>query len=177
MKKSVAISIAVLLFMTIGTVQGHDHGTNKTKKALGKLEGKEVSVLAKSHFNEDFGNLPDVQWIRSANFDEASFTRNGIKMKAWYGDDARLIGTTSYVSFSDVPAKGQKEIKARYKDYTIGPVVFFEDNETNESDMILYGMQFEDADNYFVELSKGKDIIVLKVTPESNVSFFQKLSK
>jgi hypothetical protein len=179
MKKSVAGSIVVLLLMTIGTVQSYGQETKNEKKAekkaLTKLEGTEVNALAKSHFNVDFGNIPDVQWKRSANFDEASFTKNGKKMKAWYDVDANLVGTTTFVNFSDVPEKGQKEIKAKYKDYTIGSVVFFDDSEINESDMILYGMQFDDADNYFVELAKGTSKIVLKVNTEGNVAYFTKL--
>ncbi len=62
-----------------------------------------------------------------------------------------------------------------YKDYTIGPVVFYDDNEANSTDMILYGEQFEDADNYFVELSKGTKKIVVQVSPEGVVYFFKQL--
>jgi hypothetical protein len=179
MKKSVVMSMALLLFMTIGSIKSNAQETKKDikseKKALRKLEGTKVNVLAKDHFVANFGNLPDVQWKRTVNFDEAAFTKNGKKMKAWYDGDANLVGITSNVTFADVPVAGQKEIKAKYKDYTIGSVVFYDDSEANETDMMLYDMQFDDADNYFVELVKGSDKIVLMVNPEGNVSFFKKL--
>ena len=47
--------------------------------------------------------------------------------------------------------------------------------KTITTDMILYGLQFEDQDNYFVELTKGKDKIVVQVTPEGDVFFFKQL--
>jgi len=179
MKKSIVILMAVLFFVTIGTIQGSDQNTKKETKSVAKtprkLEGTKVSDLAKTHFLTDFGNLADVTWQRTANFDEATFTKNGKKIDAWYDYEANLVGTTSAAAFADVPASGQKEIKSLYKDYSIGPVVFYDDNEGNETDMILYGMQFIDADNYFVELTKGSDKIVVMVSPDGNVSFFKKL--
>jgi len=39
----------------------------------------------------------------------------------------------------------------------------------------LYGVQFEDADNYFVELSKGIKKNVLQVNTEGVVCFFKQL--
>ena len=96
-------------------------------------------------------------------------------MKAFYDGDGSLVGTTSSITFAQIPAKGQKEINTKYKGYKIGPVVFFDDNENNETDMILYGLQFDDTDSYFVELTKGQDKIVVKVDPAGFVDFFMKL--
>ena len=41
--------------------------------------------------------------------------------------------------------------------------------------MIMYGVQFDDADNYFVELSKGSSKIVVKVDMKGEVTFFKQL--
>lgn len=38
--------------------------------------------------------------------------------------------------------------------------------------MILYGQQFADEDNYFVELVKGSKKIVLRSNMAGDVSFF-----
>ena len=86
-----------------------------------------------------------------------------------------LVGTTETVNFTDLPAKGQQEINKRYADFKIGQVIFFDDNEWNETDMIMYGSQFNDADNYFVELSKGNDKIVVRVDVPGYVYYFTKL--
>jgi hypothetical protein len=186
MKNLIAVIAAGLLFITIGSANGQAQGPNKEvknsktetkaeRKELRRLNGSNVSELAKTNFISQFGNLPNVEWKRVDTFDEAIFTKNGIKTTAWYDFDANLVGTTNYTSFTNIPAAGQKGIKDRFKDYVVGSVLFFDDNEANKTDMMLYGVQFDDADNYFVELTKDKNVIVAKVTPQGAVSIFQKL--
>ena len=75
-------------------------------------------------------------------------------------------------TFSDLPASAQKQINKEYKDYTIEKVIFFDDNEDVDTDMILYGSQFDDADNYFVELRKDNKDVVLQVTMDGLVGYF-----
>jgi hypothetical protein len=154
--------------------------TNKEQKSdrvgLKKLEGTLVSNNSKIAFNTDFKTATNVQSKRIDTFDEFSFTNNdGQKMTAYYDFNGVLVGTTQDKTIADLPAKGLQKIKEMYKDYTIGPVVFFDDNELNESDMILWGIQFDDADNYFAELSNGTKKTIVKVSPEGFVSFFENL--
>jgi hypothetical protein len=177
MKKSAVLFMALLFVLSV--VQGQTKQTDKKEMkkervALKKLEGSNVSVTAKNSFNVDFGKVSNVKWLREGVFDEATFTKDGIVMKAFYDIEGKLVGTTQTKTFADVPANGQKEIKTRYKDYTIGPVIFFDDNEANETDMVLYGVQFEDEDNYFVELTKGAKKIVVQVNNEGTF-FFKEL--
>jgi hypothetical protein len=140
--------------------------------ALKKLEGNNVSSVAKNNFSTDFGNMSNVKWKRLGTFDEATFTKNGKEMKAFYDYDGKMIGTTSVITFDDLPVTGQTEIKTRYKDYSVAKVVFFKDNIANQTDMILYGIQFDDVDCYFVELKKGTDKIVVKAKPDGEISYF-----
>ncbi|HTF27222.1 MAG TPA: hypothetical protein VK625_00180, partial [Flavitalea sp.] len=142
-----------------------------------KLEGKEVSYQAKQAFYTDFGNVPAGRWMRTSNFDEVLFTKDGHLMKAYYDFDANLVGTTSRKIFADIPMNAQKFIDKNYKGYIKEKVVLFDDNEPNETDMILYGEQFDDADNYFVELKKDNKEIVLQVNMSGDVSFFKQLKK
>jgi len=145
------------------------------RKALRKLEGTNVNEMAKTNFITDFGNVPGAVWKRVDTYDQVTFTKDGKKMTAFYDYDANLVGTTSIKKFTDLPAKGQQEIKTRYKDYKVGAVIFYDDNEANDTDMILYGAQFDDADNYFVELTKGAENIVVEVNPSGFVTYFKKL--
>ncbi len=180
--KKLGILLLTFLFV-LSVIQGQQQKSGqaqpkevkKERVALRKLEGNAVSQAAKNSFNADIGNLPNVQWRRIETLDEASFNKDGKEMKAFYDSFGTLVGTTTHVTFADVPVKGQQEIKARYKDYSIGPVVYFDDNEFNESDMMLYGAQFEDEDNYFVELARGANKIVLQVNPRGEVFFFKQL--
>jgi hypothetical protein len=179
MKKSIVMSTALLVFVTLGSIQINAQKTKNDPKTdrvpLKKMEGTKVSEQAKAHFIADFGNIPDVQWKRSVNFDEAVFTKNGKQMTAWYDFGENLVGTTAKVSFADVPANGREAIKAKYKDYTAETVIYFDDNEVNETDMILYNQQFDDADNYFVELVKVNSKIVVRVNTRGEIFFFKQL--
>lgn len=171
--KKVAVLSMMFLF-AVSVVMGQARKTAMTP--LKKLEGKEINVAAKNSFVSQFGNIQNVKWERSSNFDEATFVKDGKQMKAFFDYEGKFVGTTTHVTFADLPANAQKEIKSRYKDYTIVPtVVFYDDNELNETDMMLYGVQFEDADNYFVELTKGTKKIVLQVNMEGQVFFFKEL--
>jgi hypothetical protein len=173
MKKLVILSMAFLFCLS--ATQGQ---TKKSERvALKKLEGTTVSTVANNNFITDFGNIPNVAWRRLGTYDEAAFTKNGVQMTAFYDYNGKLVGTTQAKKFTDLPAKGQEQIKKDFKDYTVGPVIFFDDNEFNETDMILYGVQFDDEDSYMVELTKGSKKIVVQVSIQGNVSFFKELSK
>ncbi|HEV7381636.1 MAG TPA: hypothetical protein VGN64_17680 [Dyadobacter sp.] len=183
MKKLIAS--AIVAFVAIATVQVQAQTTTKevkkelksekkaAHKALRKLEGKEVSSRAKDQFMSDFDGVSNVSWARGAQFDEATFTKDGVKMTAYYDYDSKLVGTTSIKKFADLPASAQKEIKKRYKDYTTGAVIMYDDNENNDTDMFFYGTQFEDADHYFVTVSKAGKESILKVSTDGEVSFFK----
>ena len=147
------------------------------RKQLRKLEGKEASYQSKQAFYKDFGNIPVSKWRRSKNFDEATFTQNGKKMTAYYDYNSSLVGTTTQAHFSDLPASAQKEINKQYPGYAKTEVIFFDDNENNDTDMVLYGQQFDDEDNYFVVLQKGSSKLIVHSDSDGNVNFFKQLSK
>ncbi len=174
-------AMAAVLGQAPKTAMTQTKVTNKEVKAkmapLKKLEGKTVSSIAKNNFSTDFGSIANVKWVRSLNFDEAAFMKNGKGMTAFYDFDGTLVGTTETKMFTDIPAKAQTEIKSKYKDYSIGPVIFFDDNELNTTDMSLWNTQFEDQDNYFVELTKGTQKIIVQVHPTGDINLFTQLSK
>lgn len=145
------------------------------RKALKKLEGSDVSYQAKQAFATDFTNTSAVSWKRTPVFDEVSFTRDGTNQKAYYDADAKLVGTIIPKTFKDLPASAQAHINKKYPDYKKVTVLFFDDNEYNDTDMILFGNQFDDEDNYFTELSNGTRNIILQINMEGNVTFFREM--
>jgi len=189
MKKLAILSFAFLFVLSgvSGQVQKTEKEQKKeqkkeTKKVekservpLKKLEGTVVSPKAKSSFASDFGTVTNVQWKRVDTFDEVTFSSDGKVIKAFYDTDGTLVGTVQDKILADIPEKGQQAIKSKYPDYTIGRVILFDDNEANETDMILYGVQFDDSDNYFVELTKGTQKIVVKVDVTGALSLFKRL--
>jgi hypothetical protein len=184
MKKLAVLSMTFMV--TVAVLMGQAQKTEKVKEAkkeqkservaLKKLEGATVDNKAKIAFDTDFKGASNVQSKRVDTYDEFSFTnKDGHKMKAFYDENSVLVGTTQDKAMADLPAKGLQKIKEMYKDYSIGPVVFFNDNELNETDMILWGIQFDDTNNYFAELSKGTKKIIVKVSPGGSVNFFKNL--
>jgi len=145
------------------------------RKELRKLKGQEVTYQSREAFVKDFGDIPVTRMERTVNFDKFTFTQNGQEMTAYYDIESNLVGTVSDKTFSDLPANAQKYIQDKYKDYTPGTVIFFDDNELNETDMILFGTQFDDADNYFVELKKENKNIIVQVTMKGEVGYFSEM--
>jgi hypothetical protein len=145
------------------------------RKELKRSEGNEVSDQAQQQFRIDFGDIPVDKWERTANFDEASFLNKGYPMTAYYDADAQLVGTITNVAFEDIPSRAQEYIAQKYPDYSREGVVLFDDNESNETDMIVYGARVDDADNYFVDLKKDNQEIILQVSMFGDVSFFKQL--
>lgn len=157
-------------------VEGMIDKEKKTdRKEIKKLEGTEVSYQAKQAFMADFGKLPAASWSKLNNFDKVTFKKEGKLESAFYDADAKLVGTTQIKTFADLPAKGKASIHKYYKDYTAGNVLFFDDNEMNETDMILFGNQFADKDSYFVELAKGNKKIVVQVAMDGGVTYFARI--
>ncbi len=194
MKKLIASAIVVLF--TISTIQVNAQAVSKeikkeketahkemkaekkkAHKALRKLEGTEVSTRSKDSFYSDFGKVDNAKWKRGTEFDEVTFTKGGKTQVAFYDYDSKLVGTTSKAAFTDLPAKAIKEINAKFKDYVKGDVIMYDDNESNDSDMLLYGQQFEGADHYFVALNKAGKETILMVNMDGTVSFFKKVTQ
>jgi len=190
MKKLMIYSTAILMLISV-TLKAQDNTTTamnsvrSIKKSETKTERKEVrkedrnlvSERSINAFNEDFGDASNVAWERWGTFDEAMYTQGGIQHKAYYDASSKLIGTTTDETFADLPKAAQKEINKEYKGYHVDKVVFFKDNEYNEQNMMLYGNEFEDADNYFVEMSSKDKNIILQANPEGEVFFFKELRK
>lgn len=186
MKKLIASAVVALL--AIATIPTQAQTTAKeirkelktekkdSRKELRQQEGQEVNSKSKDNFETDFGKVENVKWTKGTQFDEAVFTKDGKITTAYYDYDSNLVGTTVNKKFADLPKTAQSEIKKRYKDYITGAVVLFDDNEANDTNMSFYGTQFEDADHYFVTVSKGKEEIILMVSMDGEVSYFKQVS-
>jgi hypothetical protein len=134
-----------------------------------------VSNLTKSNFVVDFKDPQNVHFERTKYFDEVSFMSGNKQLKAYYDVDNQLVGTTQEKSFADLPGNAQNEITKKYADYTVARVIQFDDNDINNTDMILYGVSFEDANNYFAELKNESKAIVLKIDKAGDVTFFSNM--
>lgn len=147
----------------------------EAKSELRKLNGKEVGSQAKQQLMIDFGTVNDVNWERTAHYDEATFMKDGKTLTAFYDYDSKLVGTTTKKTFSDLPANAQQFINENYKSYNVGDILEYDDNGNVRSNMMLFNQEIQDADNYFVELKNDNKKIVVQVSMEGNVSYFTRL--
>lgn len=183
MKKLLTLSAAGLMAFTVLQAQTDPPLTKEEKKEIKKekkenritlkrMEGTDVAYGSKQEFYRIYGNTTDVKWTRAQYMDEAVFNKDGVATTSYFDADGHLVGTTSVKTFADLPADAQRRIKKDYKDYSVERVVFFDDNEDVDTDMILYGQQFDDKDNYFAELKKDNKRVVVQVSTNGQVGFF-----
>jgi len=178
---SAALFMAVVLVMAnpLFTANGPDIKKKKENRKEQQREKSEVSMrppgrAIEFEFSQDFPNAKYVTWA-SGEFVEASFLDNDVLKTAYYDEDNNLVGSTTDMDASALPEKARDHINKMYPGYAIEKVVFFDDNEANDTDMFLFNQSFEDEDNYFPLLVKGSKKIILEVSPEGRVSFFQSL--
>jgi hypothetical protein len=132
----------------------------------------EADPMIKSQVTADFPDAKNIQFARVKDLNEVSFIQDKKKMNAYYDDGDQLVGTIQKESVADLPVNAQKEIQNKYPGYTIANVVKFDDNESDDSEMLLYGISLDDADNYFVELKNDSKAIAVKVDLSGGVNFF-----
>ncbi len=180
MKKIFLAASIILMSATVTFAQKEASIEGKEAKKELRSERRaenrsEVSDLTRNQFAMDFPGAKNVQFVKTKDFDEVSFMSGKKKLIAYYDVDSKLVGTTQNKTFADLPENAQKEILKKYAGYSVAAVVKYDDNENNETDMILYGTTFNDADNYFVELSDASKAIVVKVDLLGGVSFFKEI--
>ena len=182
--KKIFLSLSILL--TAGTITfahtNTDHNERKEERLARKEIRKEyhklrraenrneVSDVTRNQFAIDFPGAKNARFAKTKEFAEVLFINGKKKLKAYYDYDNELVGTTEKKAFADLPENAQKEILKKYSGYNIDQVFKFDDNKVNDTDMILYGTTFNDADNYFVELKKDSKDIILKVDLAGYVS-------
>jgi hypothetical protein len=120
----------------------------------------------------DFPNAKSITWTRSA-FTEATFYDGDVLKTAYYDEDNGLVGTTTDVDYSMLPGKARHYINKKYPGYSVRRVILFDDNESNDTDMFLFNSSFRDEDTWFPVLTSGSKQIILRVTADGNVLFFQ----
>jgi putative cell wall-binding protein len=181
MKKIISIFViaAILSVSTIAsfaqsaTTAVIGTSSKAAKKEKRKERQPEVSSRTLQQFTADFPGAIIMQSTRTGVMDKVLFTLNGAQTEAYYDVTSSLVGTVTTKTVNDIPAQVLKAIGKDYKGYTIGKVILFDDNEANDTDMILYGQQFADADNYFAELTKNGKRIIVQISPAGSVNFFK----
>lgn len=188
MRKLVFLVIAFLLTLNIGSfsqdLKNSPNDKNKKEKRidkrsdrreLKKLQGTKVSEISMKNFKIDFANATNVKWVRTPNYDIATFNLKMKEIRAYYDFEGKLVGTTEYKTKDDLPDRGMTNLQKKYKDYTIGRIIYFNNNHVSSSPMVLWGTEIEDRSSFFVELANGIKKLVVNIDHGGNVKLFKQL--
>ena len=134
-------------------------GTKKTNTAAN------VSYTVLNQFSADFADASNVNWSVNKNFQRADFTANGIKMTAFYSLQGDFVALTTDVDAKAIPTAAQKEIAEKYKGYKVIEVIVVQNNTELNPDA--------DETAYFVDLKSDTKEVLVKITPELHIQFYQ----
>ena len=86
-----------------------------------------------------------------------------------------MIGTTTIIKVTDLSNTLRKSIKKQYPDCTIGQITYFRESDQGATDMLLYGIQFENQNHYFIELSNNSSKFIAPGESNGDLTFFKQL--
>ena len=142
-----------------------------------KKDGKdaEVSYFAENNFLSKYYAAENVRWTVTSNFQKAVFTLEGKTMAAFFDRNGEYIATTQYVEASKIPAVGKKRLGKLYGDYKVSEVVRYDfDGDSDAHLQMLTGKRFYNT-VYFVSVESAKENVLVKVTPDGDVSYVRNL--
>lgn len=125
-----------------------------TSTAYAAPEAVDAKVL--SHFSSSFANAKSVTWKVTKAFSKATFTNNNKRTEVFYNAKDKLIGTSVYIDFKDLPRGTEDAIASNYEAYNMATAIEYTDAE--------------EVMNYYVEIENDKRTIVLQVTPQGDIT-------
>jgi len=134
-------------------------GTKKANTAVN------VSYSVLNQFSTDFADATNVTWTVNKNFQRAEFVANNIKMTAFYNLQGEFVALTTDVDAKAIPVKAQNEIAEKYTGYAVNEVIVVQNNTELNPDA--------DETAYFVDLKSDTKEVLVKITPESHIEFYQ----
>ncbi|GAB2684620.1 hypothetical protein GCM10027037_02290 [Mucilaginibacter koreensis] len=134
-----------------------------------KTDDKTASVTYKTatQFETDFKDATDVIWKTGSRCQQADFTVDGQRMSAFYSFDGQFMGLTHNVTAKAIPAKAMEKIEKQYEGYTVGRVIVLQTNTALNPDL--------DPVAYFVDLKNDSKEVLVRITPQLNIEFFQQI--
>ncbi len=140
----------------------------KEKSMMHKLE--RISKNTFDQFKANFPQAKNVSWTITDNYNEADFSLDGYCMAAFFDSEDNLVGVGQLISYEQLPKKAIENIGRHYGGYSIQKVIRYQDCQS-ANELNLYGSSFENKE-YFAFLKNPNKLLVLKIAPQGNVSYF-----
>lgn len=166
MKKIIYLACLVLAL----SAKGYADDKNKSEK-----KNAEVSYFAENNFMTKYEGAKNVNWTVTSQFQKAAFTLDGTKMAAFYDVNGDYIATTQYVSVDKLPAISKSKLKKVYGDYSVVEVVRYDFDGQDDAHLDLLTGKRSYNTIYFASLQKENEKIVVKITPDGEVSYLKTL--
>lgn len=133
------------------------------KKTTTVTSEKSVTYAALNQFKSDFKDADNIVWTVTPNCQKVSFVDNDISYTAFYSTAGDYLGLTQHVDYSAIAPSVRKTIADSYKGYEVSNVIKYETQGTEEPVV------------YFVDVKSASSEVILKVTPEQSLVYFQKV--
>lgn len=165
--KKLILSVAMLATITLSAVAADDKVID---------DSKNVSNYVLNQFSSDFVKAKNVIWTITTNTQKADFVVDGVAKTAFYNLSGTYLGLTEEVSYKIIPTEAQEEIAKSYEGYAVGKVIKFKSAESETPNFMNSQITQTDGTlNYFVSLKKAGVEILVQVSEQGGVSFFQKV--
>lgn len=161
--------IFYLAFLVLA-LSGKSYADDKNKS---EKRNAEVSYFAENNFLSKYQAAKNVKWTVTNQFQKASFSMNGTKMAAFFDVNGDYIATTQYVDYEKLPAVSKSRLKKFYGNYTIEEVVKYDFDGQEDSNLYLLTGKRNYNTIYFASLKNEKDHMVVKITPDGEVSYLK----
>lgn len=127
------------------------------------LDVKDVDKVVTATFREKFSEAKQVKWSKLQDFYFARFKMNGNSYITAFADDGSYVAISRLIPLSQVPIAASQAITKRYSNMEL---------PDNVTEICLEG-----DTNYYFKVDNGKHILMLRCTPNGNVTVFSKTKK
>ncbi|HRH61131.1 MAG TPA: hypothetical protein PL045_11205 [Chitinophagaceae bacterium] len=121
--------------------------------------GNKANTALLNNINAAFKNAAGVKWVNTAATKKATFSFNGKETSALYDvNDDQFIGFSTHYAANELPQTVTDGLQKKYADWTI-----------QDASMLV---DYNGYISYFVQVAKGDNSLVLKVTPDGKAQIY-----
>ena len=121
----------------------------------------DVTPVVLRSFQQSFGKQNNVEWSVMDQLYKANFTFNGQNVTAYFNTDGEMVAVTHPIVSTELPITLQARLKKDYTNYWITDLF-----EVVKSDV-----------EYYITLENADTKVILKASPATGWSVYQKSAK
>jgi hypothetical protein len=121
-----------------------------------------VNSSALYNFTSDFRNASNVNWVIEKEYSRAAFTFNSRKMEAFYNTRGEMIAHSKSITLDELPVNAKRTFAKKFEGYTVKEAILLEGLDENA---------------YYISAENEKEMVILKVNENQQVSVYKKTKK